>query len=310
MTATGSPPGPATGRTTAGRPAEAAAPVAEGVPYAHATVVRSQPPTPAHPGDRAVVLADGTIEGFVGGQCAEESVRAAALDVLATGEPLLLRILPDGAAGFPELPGSRVVVNPCLSGGALEIFLEPHLPPRRVVVVGDTPLAAAVTALGPQLGFSVEAVPALIPERAAGAAAVVVASCGHHEPESLRAALDAGVGFVGLVASRRRGTAVLDAMDLAAEDRGRVHTPVGLDIGARTPPEVAVSIVAELVRAVRREGLPRGSWSAAEPVTLPAQTVDPVCGMRVVVRPDTPHRAVDGVDVWFCSTACRDAYAA
>ena len=310
MTATGGPPAGETGTPTIRASGIAAGEEPAGAPYVQATVVRSQPPTPAHPGDRAVVLPDGTIEGFVGGQCAEESVRAAALDVLATGEPLLLRILPDGAAGFPELSGSRVVVNPCLSGGGLEIFLEPHLPPRRVVVVGDTPLATAVAALGRQLGFSVEAVPALVPERAAGAAAVVVASCGHHEPESLRAALDAGVGFVGLVASRRRGTAVLHAMDLTVEDRGRVRTPVGLDIGARTAPEVAVSIVAELVQAVRREGLARGSWPAAAPDALPAQTVDPVCGMTVVVRPDTPHRAVDGADVWFCSTACRDAYAA
>src|SRR3954452_18699706 len=95
------------------------------VPFVHATVVRSQEPSSARPGDDAVVLSDGRIEGFVGGQCAEESVRAAALDSLATGESLLLRVLPDGGEHFPESPSARVVVNPCLSGGALEIFLEP-----------------------------------------------------------------------------------------------------------------------------------------------------------------------------------------
>lgn len=279
-------------------------------PFVRATVVRAQPPTPAHAGDTAVVRADGTIEGFVGGQCAEESVRAAALDVLASEEPLLLRILPDGAAGFPETEGARVAVNPCLSGGALEIFLEPSLPPRRVVVVGETPLARAVESLVPQLGFTVETVPVLTAERAAGALAVVVASCGHHEPESLRAALDGGVAFVGLVASPRRGGAVLDAMDLGPEERGRVHSPVGIDIGARTPPEVAVSIGAELVRAVREEGLVAAPGGVAAVAAAPARAVDPVCGMTVVVRADTPHRTVDGVNVWFCSSACRDGYAA
>ncbi len=101
---------------------------AERVPFVYAMVVRAQAPTSTRPGDDAIILGDGTIEGFVGGQCAGESVRSAALRVLQEGEPMLLRILPDGAEEFPELPGAQVVVNPCLSGGAIEIFLEPHLP--------------------------------------------------------------------------------------------------------------------------------------------------------------------------------------
>ena len=103
--------------------------LAERVPFVHATVVRAQSPTSARAGDDAIILSDGTIEGFVGGQCAEESVRVAALDVLGDGEALLLRVLPAGDEGFPERPGAKVVVNPCLSGGALEVFLEPQLPP-------------------------------------------------------------------------------------------------------------------------------------------------------------------------------------
>src|ERR1700712_655578 len=98
------------------------------VPFVHATVVRAQDPTSARAGDAAIVLADGTIEGFVGGQCAEGSVRSAALGALADGKTVLLRVLPDDAGSFPESPGAQVVVNPCLSGGAMEIFLEPLLP--------------------------------------------------------------------------------------------------------------------------------------------------------------------------------------
>ena len=94
-------------------------------PFVHATVVRAQAPTSARPGDDAVILDDGSIEGFVGGVCAESSVRAAALDTLRDGSTLLLRVLPDGSAEFPEAPGALVVVNPCLSGGAVEIFLRP-----------------------------------------------------------------------------------------------------------------------------------------------------------------------------------------
>ena len=100
-------------------------------PFVHATVVRAAPPASAYPGDEAILLADGTIEGFVGGQCAQNSVRKAALGVLQAGESVLLRVLPDGDVHFPEAPGACVVVNPCLSGGSLEIFLTPQLPAPR-----------------------------------------------------------------------------------------------------------------------------------------------------------------------------------
>lgn len=277
--------------------------LAERVPFVHATVVRAQSPTSARAGDDALVLPDGTIEGFVGGQCAEESVRAAALDALEGGESLLLRVLPAGEERFPELPGAKVVVNPCLSGGALEVFLEPQLPPPLLYVVGETPISDAVAAQAESLGFAFEAVRTLGERQPEGAIAVIVASHGRDEPESIRAALDADVRFVGLVASRRRGEAVLDAMDLTKEERDRVHTPVGLDIGARTAAEVALSIMAGVVRAMRTEGLvapgAQGSRSAQ-------RVVDPVCGMTLLVSPDTPHRIVNGVEHWYCSTECRD----
>src|ERR1700722_9820912 len=218
--------------------------VAGRVPFRYATVVRAQSPTSARAGDDAIILSDGTIEGFVGGQCAEETVRVAALDVLVGGEALLLRVLPQGEEGFPKRPGARVVVNPCLSGGALEVFLEPHLPPPLLYIVGETPISDAVAAQAEALGFVFAAVRTLEGQPPEGAVAVIIASHGSDEPESIRAALDADVRFIGLVASRRRGEAVLDAMELTKQERDRVHTPVGLDIGARTAAEVALSIMA------------------------------------------------------------------
>ncbi len=123
--------------------------VTERVPFVHATVVRAQVPASARPGDDAIVLADGSIEGFVGGQCAEGSVRVAALEALRDGESMLLRVLPEGESVFPESPGAHVVVNPCLSGGALEIFLEPLLPPPVIFLVGTMPIAQAVASSWP-----------------------------------------------------------------------------------------------------------------------------------------------------------------
>jgi xanthine dehydrogenase accessory factor len=272
------------------------------VPFVHATVVRAQEPTSAQPGDDAIVLADGTIEGFVGGQCAEGSVRSAALGALLDGKTVLLRVLPDGKDGFPESPGAQVVVNPCLSGGAMEIFLEPLLPPPLVEVVGDTPIANAIAAQCETLGFSVGRG---LPGGFAGdPTAVLIASHGKGEEESIRAALDAGVRYVGLVSGRHRGAAMLDEMALAPAEQALVHTHVGLDIGASTAPEIALSVLAEVVRAVRVEGL-----TAPIRTTQPATVVDPVCGMTVIVGADTPSLAVDGVMHWFCGPGCRAHFA-
>ena len=278
------------------------------VPFVSATVVRAQAPSSAQPGDRAIVLADGSIEGFVGGHCASGSVRTAALAALDTGDGVLLRVLPDSADVFPEAPGASIVVNPCLSGGAMEIYLEPVLPAPVLHVVGAAPTVEALATLAPSLGFVVERADS--GRTPGGATAVVVATHGGDEVPAVRAALDAGAGFVGVVCSRTRGAAILAELDLTPEERARVHPHVGLDIGAKTAPEIALAIVAAVVRAIRVDGL------AARPVTADAEpppprtAVDPVCGMTVTVVADTPHLRHLGIDHWFCNPGCRDTFAA
>ncbi|MEZ5096002.1 MAG: XdhC family protein [Nocardioides sp.] len=132
----------------------------------------------------------------------------------------------------------------------------------------------------------------------------------------MRAALDAGVPFIGLVASTKRGTALLDEMGLTADERARVHCPVGLWIGARTATEIAVSVLAEIIKAQRLDGIAPGPTdpliAAAEGAAdaSPAQAIDPVCGMTVTIGPETVHLEVGGEDFWFCCPGCRDRYAA
>jgi xanthine dehydrogenase accessory factor len=257
--------------------------------YVTATVVRAQRPSSVRAGDSATVRRDGTIEGFVGGTCAEQSVRLHALRALETGEPLLLRIVP-GAGDEAAEEGAVTVANPCVSGGGMEIFLQPHVPAPVLRVTGETPVAAALRELAPALGFAVGG--------GGEAAAVVVASHGRDEETVLAGALEAGTAYVGLVASRRRGDAVRAALGAGAE---RVHSPAGLDIGARTAAEIALSILAEIVAERRAAvGPPPPAPAAVETAT------DPICGMTVVVGPDTPE--LDGHH--FCCEGCRSAYAA
>ena len=271
------------------------------VPYVHARVVLAERPTSAKPGDEALVLGDGTMEGFVGGTCAESTVRAQSLTLLDSGESLLLRIAPNDET---QQPGKLTVVNPCLSGGSLEIFLQPVIPAPMVAVHGDTPIARSLLAIGATLGYDLVPWSASDPE---GAAAVVVASHGRNEEEVLDAALAAGVPYVGLVASRKRGDAVLASLRADEATRARVHTPAGVDIGARTPEEVALSILAEIVADRPRPSARPLAGSETAGVEM---ANDPVCGMPVAMVDSSLHFDQDGKRWWFCGTGCLRAFAA
>jgi xanthine dehydrogenase accessory factor len=253
-------------------------------------------PTSVRPGDSALVLADGQIDGFVGGVCAQASVRLHAARALETGEAVILRLEP-GAGEETVEDGIVVDHNPCLSGGTMEIFLEPQLPALRIVIAGDTPIARALAQIALAAGYDV----GRDAEPTASDAAVVVASHGNAEEAMLARALEVGVGYVALVASDKRGAAVRDSLDVPNALREQLHTPAGLAIGAETPEEIAIAILAEFV-----------SKRVAQPppaLVAPVQTaIDPVCGMTVTISDATLHADIGGERFWFCSEGCRTAY--
>jgi xanthine dehydrogenase accessory factor len=299
------------------------------VPFVTATVVRAQSPTIVEAGSAALVLGDGTIEGFVGGVCAEHSVRAYSLLALQSGEPVLLRILPDPLDGDPGLAGVEVareegavtVQNPCLSGGAIEIFLEPAPPAPRVLVVGDTPIAAAVRRIGEQLGLEMVAVDGGEPEPGSGDLALVVAAHGRDELRPLRRALESGVSYVGLVASPKRGAGVIEQLraDGLAEDLlALIEVPAGIAIGARTAAEIALSILARIVE-VRRDadaaappdaGSESGRPDTAASAPPAPLAVDPICGMTVAAVASTLSLERDGERFYFCGQSCKSKFEA
>ncbi len=312
----------------------------EAAPFVEATVVRAQSPTSVRAGDAAIVRPDGTIDGFVGGACAEASVRLYSLRAMEAGEPLLLRILPGAAEGQPAADeGAVTVKNPCLSGGALEIFLQPHLPAESLRIVGETPIGEALADLAKRLGFAVKLSAAEDSEPRADDAAIVVASHGHDEERVLTTALRAGVPYVALVASTIRGDAVRKSLDLTEEQRGQLHTPAGLEIGADSPEEIALAILAQIVSLRPSGAAVRGTHVAAartdrdedsavtltsapapggpepapalSPVAIStAVAIDPICGMEVAVSPASLQLERDGERHYFCSGGCRDSFSA
>jgi carbon-monoxide dehydrogenase large subunit len=292
------------------------------VPFVTATVVRAQAPTSVRVGAVALVLADGTIEGFVGGVCTEHSVRAYSLRALESGNATLLRILPFSGqaevADHVDDDGTVTVQNPCLSGGAVELFLEPVLPAPAILVVGETPIASAVMRLGTEVGFEMVAVDGDRVDQYSDGIALVVAAHGRDEMHTLRRGLESGLPYVGLVASPKRGTGVLAELrgDGVPDDMlALIDVPAGIDIAARTPAEIALSILARII-AVRngcaaplhRRGDPA---DAGEPAPGPPRlAVDPICGMTVAAAAGTPSLTRDGETIYFCCDGCRSKYEA
>ncbi len=270
------------------------------VPFVHARVVLAEKPTSAKPGDEALVLPDGSIEGFVGGQCAESTVRFQGLSLLQSGNSMLLRIVPNPEA---DQSGKTVVHNPCLSGGTLEIFLEPVLPAPLVSVLGESPIALAMGEVAASLGYETKLFSA---EDVTVADAVLVASHGKDEEATLIDAVRAGVPYVGLIASPKRGRAVLESLDLTDDEKARIHTPAGLNIGAKTASEIALSVLAQII--AERPTAPRAFESQ---VTVTQEfAVDPVCGMTVTIRDDAVFADIGDERVYFCCVPCRDRFLA
>ncbi len=296
----------------------------DGVPFVLATVVRAERPTSARPGAKAIVTGDGEFRGFVGGTCVKPAVRRESLRALADGAPRLLRISPDSPPeGVRAEEGVLEEHMACVSGGALDIHLEPYLPSRRLLLAGSSPIVQSLAALGEALGMEVRtAETAGNLDVAAEDAFVVVAGHGEGEWETLKAALTAGrARYAGLVASPRRAAAVrerLVGMGVSEADVGRLRSPAGLDIGAETPGEIALSILAQIVEERQAPERPEATPEEAAPspmVGIALETssdelaVDPICGMTV--SRDSPHRVESGGETWwFCCAGCAETFAA
>jgi xanthine dehydrogenase accessory factor len=292
---------------------------ARGEEFALATVVWRQGPSSGGLGSRAIVTATGQMYGWIGGACAEPTVLREARQAIVDREPrlLLLGTAEQFGGAIPE--GMTVVPISCGSEGALQVYVEPVVTSPHVVVVGRSPMAGTLVELAAALGWRADLVdaPDFASTEVDHRSVVVVATQGHGDEEAVERAARAQPSYVGLVASRRRGEAVLGYL----AERGvpqplldRVRVPVGLDLGHTSHREIAVAVLAELVALRARGGLVPGR-SADDLVVAdalasvdPAEAVDPVCGMTVAA--DRTSRSLEhaGTTYYFCCPGCRDAF--
>lgn len=277
-------------------------------PFALVTVVRTEPATSARVGDRAMVHADGTIEGWVGGGCIGPTARREALAALEEGAPRLVRITPDTAAQ----PGVHVFPMTCASEGTADLYVEPFLPRPTFVLAGESPVTTTLSAIAPPLGFrlvrldagshlTAEEVP--FPQDAW----MVVASFGEFDESAVEAGLRMGLPYIGLVASERRAARVLSELRERGFDEGElsaVRSPAGLPVGADGQEGISLSIMAEIstLRAKLHPSI------LEEPAAYPVEATDPVCGMTVEVATARHVAEHEGEAYYFCCAGCRRAF--
>ncbi len=294
-------------------------------PFALATVVWRRSPSSGHTGSKGVVLSDGTVRGWLGGACAEPTVVREALASLHDGRPRLLFMGSPDELAAREHDEAITIPMACESEGAMEIYLEPFLPAPQLVVVGRSPAVHALTVQARSLAWDVAVIddggvadehphPELVRTTLdlsglgiGPSTAIVVATQGHYDDLALRAALDTGAGYVGVVAAEKRASLLLEQLrDQGLEDAhlARVHAPAGLDLGPVDNAEIAVAVLADLV-ARRAAGQLRAAVAAT-----PREAVDPVCGMTVFVDQAKYHTVHDATDYWFCASGCLHAFQA
>jgi xanthine dehydrogenase accessory factor len=301
-----------------------------GEAFVLATVVWRRGPSSGKEGYRAVITASGQVFGFIGGACAEPVVVREARHILAEGVPRLVFLgTPDELESVAVREGISYVPMSCQSEGALEVYLEPVVPKAHLVVIGRSPMVEALVQMGQAIGWRTvlvdpdggsaeqhpmaESVVSELDLKAAGVderSLVVVATQGHHDEEAVEQALLANPAYVGLVGSRPRAKSVfgyLESRGLSKETLSRVKVPAGLDLGKVSHREIAVGVLAELVK-LRAAGKFLKSSVQAGPSPEIAEAVDPVCGMTVEVGSARHKVDHDGITYYFCAPGCARAF--
>ena len=277
-------------------------------PFLTATVVWARGPSSGKKGSTAIIQPDGTITGWIGGACAEPVVLREALDALVDGNARLLFMGSDEDIASTARSDVTTVPISCTSEGALEVFLEPMLPQPHLVVVGSSPAVMTLTRITAALDWQVTvADDDAMPESVGPSTAIVIATQGHHDEPALEAALETNAGYIGLVASAKRAETILGYL----RDRGhpqeqldRVVAPAGLDLGHVEHREIAVGILADLVR--RRALGEFEGWPATK--TERHIAIDPVCHMEVDVASAKWISEHEGETYYFCAPGCKATF--
>ena len=223
-----------------------------------ATVVRTVAATSAKAGAKALITAEGALQGHIGGGCVLGAAKRAAAAALESGQPQLIRVKPSEAVSDPvDSDGVPLHKSGCPSGGTVDLFIEPYAPPPLLLILGDGPVARSLARIGGELGYRAAlSSPEAADIKIAARDFIVIVTQGRGDAAALRRAIQSPAAYVAMVASQRKAQALLEqltAQGVAPERLARLRSPAGLNIGAIEPEEIALSILAEIIQCRRRE---------------------------------------------------------
>jgi xanthine dehydrogenase accessory factor len=295
------------------------------VPFATAIVVNRVEPSSGKPGDKALIMRDGTIKGWIGGGCTRGIILKEALLAIQQGKPRLVNISPDANAATTQ--GIVSYTMTCQSGGSVSVYIEPVLPRPHILILGKSHIAMALAKLSKATGYEVtviskgaekEAFPTvdkLIDSEQLNTAHVaqntyiVVCTQGENDSLALKQALKSNADYVSLVSSLKKANSIYN--ELKKEGIGvdllkKIKTPAGLNINAKLPEEVAISILAEIISQFRDN---KKEKEQNEPkLDMKEYFINPVC--NIPIQKSTAKYVIPykGKDYFFCCDGCKISF--
>jgi len=293
---------------------------------AMAVVVRREAPTSGKPGDKAIITQDGNVKGWIGGGCTKGIVIKEALAAIKEQTPRLVRIHPSD--NLEEQQGVKNYKMTCMSGGSVDVYIEPIMPVSKLRIFGRSHIAMALCNIATAAGFEVNVVTDLAEEemftsaksvqplkgfesKPAPGEYTVVCTQGENDANSLLAAVQMNPRYLAFVASRKKANSILMGLkrqDVPHEQLVKIKTPAGIDINAKTPEEVAISILAEIIREKRNGESSSNNVMQEEKELQEDLYINPVC--KIPVQKSTAKYILEyeGEKVYFCCDGCKESF--
>ena len=294
----------------------------EGVPFAIATVINTIAPTSAKLMSKAIILSDGTIEGWIGGGCSINTVISEGINCIKNAKSIVLRLSPDGSSANLFSFKKEVSLN-CESGGTLEFHIEPVLPMTKLIIYGNTPTTYAIANMGVLLNYDCylcilnskknieihENVKIIEQYKSFNEKCIaIVGSQGENDIDAIKAAILSNPEFISMIISKKKALSILGQLQktsLSKESISKIKFPAGLDIGAQTPEEIALSVLAEIIKEKYNNV---SNKNFIKEVNNYKKEKDPICGMFVNPKTAKDSYNLNGKTYYFCCSGCKEKF--
>lgn len=295
-------------------------------PYATAVIVRRQKPSSGKPGDQAVITPDGKIHGWIGGGCTRGIVLKEALLAMQERKPRFVSICQEKRTS--TFSNTKIYSMTCQSGGEVELYIEPVLPKPQIVIYGNSHIGMALAKIAKTMDYRVDAVQSKVDESVYPTADnifgidsfeaqiqhegsfVIVCTQGEGDLEALHSALQLNNQYLAFVSSKIKAQSIFTELRLKGvsfDQLKTIKTPAGIDLNAKLPEEVAISILAEIIKQFREESTDK-TKSGSLGMPNDEFYMNPVC--NIPIQKSTAKYVLNYKEekVYFCCDGCKVSF--